>query len=139
MDTYGADFFKRFPEIKNFQALMRQHVEERRKAGYVRNELEIYVRSPANNVIKNNIVLGCNNPIYLTLLEKINSVTGKAMTSTDLIENNYTEKNPEFVIADYANGDFSILPDVINEVKSVIPDLYQLTTENMGLTYELAE
>ena len=128
--------YSRFPEIELYLEKMEQHVTERDQSGYVRNELEIYLRSPASNVIKNNVILGCNEPIYQPITAKKNSVTGQNMTHYDLIENNFTMDDPSWVLADFENGDFSILPDIINELKKTIPDFYPLTTADAGPTVE---
>jgi hypothetical protein len=136
MSGYSEKFFSHFPEIREFHSLMTQHVEERKASSYVRNELEIYLRSPASNVIKNNVILGCNEPIYQPITAKKNSVTGQNMTHYDLIENNFAIGNPSWVLTDFENGDFSILPDIINELKKTIPDFYPLTTADAGRTVE---
>ncbi len=131
------EFYKRFPEYEVFMEKMTQHKAERETNGYVRNELEIYLRSPANNIMMNNIIIGCNAPITQALLTLTNSITNKPMESTDLVERNYTTKYPSAVLNDFENGDFSIIPEAIEEVKSVIPDFKALSTEKVGLTYAL--
>ncbi len=136
LNKYSDTFFRHFPEIKAYHALMSQHVAERSESGYVRNELEIYVRSPAGNVIMNNLVVGTDEPINQTILKKTNSVTGKPMTSTDLIKNNYHSSDASLVLTDYENGDYTVLPNMLNQVKSQIPEFSQLSYDKAGLTYE---
>ncbi len=136
VSKYSDAVFARFPEVREYLNKMTQHVSERTSKNYVRNELEIYLRAPSNNIIKNNIILGCNVPIYQPILTLRNSVTNQPMASTDLVENNFKFKSPELILTDFENGDFTVLPDVINEVKNTIPDFYQLTTVVIGLTYE---
>ena len=129
-------FYKRFPEVKQFYDMMKQHHTDSNKAGYVRNELEIYLRSPANNIIMNNILLGMDNPIDLTILKKTNSVTKQPMESTSLVTNNYINKDVSAVITNAQGGDYTILPEALSEIKSAIPDYYPLSIDEVGLTYE---
>jgi hypothetical protein len=129
-------FYSRFPEIENYYAMMKEYHEESNKEGYVRNELEIYLRSPRNNIIMNNLIIGTNIPFYQPLLEKTNSVTKKPMEDTDLFTNNFTGKDISSIFTDIENGDFSILDSAIGEIESVIPDFWPLSTEKAGLTYE---
>jgi hypothetical protein len=136
VSTYGSKVYKRFPELKPFLAKMTQHVQERAASGYKRNELEIYLRSPANSVIMNNLFLGAKEPISQEIYKKTNSVTGQKMTSTDIVKNNYIGENASFIFKDFANGDFSLLGTSMTEIKKVIPDYYPVSTENVGLTYE---
>ena len=130
-----AAFYKRFPEYELFMQRMIQHKAERDKAGYVRNELEIYLRAPGNNIIMNNLIIGCKTPVNLVLTTLKNSVTKEYMKTNDLITKNYTSMSPSSVFADYANGDFTILDSALAEIKKEIPDFLPLTTENIGLTY----
>lgn len=86
-------FYKRFPEYEVFLDRMVQHIEERSAVGYVRNELEIYLRAPATNIIMNNVIVGPEEPIYQPLKQQINSITGKYMEPTTFIKNNFTTKD----------------------------------------------
>ncbi len=131
------DFYKRFPEYEVFMERMALHAEEREMQGYVRNELEIYLRAPGNNVIMNNVILGCNVPVYQPILEAFNSITKKLMTSNDLIDRNYTAKHASAVLTDFENGDFSILDEAIEDVTTVIPDFKPLDANKAGLTYTI--
>ncbi len=135
LDKYKSNFFTCFPEIKNFYTIMKQHVNERTKDGYVRNELEIYLCSPNSNVIVNNLLLGAERIVDQMLLTKTNSVTGEKMTSLDIIRNNHLITDYAGVLADHANGDYTIVDEALSAVKSVIRDYRQLSIENVGLTY----
>ena len=126
-------FGKRFPEYDSFMAKMKQHKTERETAGYVRNELEIYLRAPGNNVIMNNLILGCSTPIILVIESSKNSVTGQQMVSNDLITRNYTNKNAAAVIPNFASGDFTLSDGILAEIKKEIPDFLPLTTEKAGI------
>ena len=84
----------------------------------------------------NNIILGMNNGIDQPILKKTNSVTKQPMESTSLLYNNYQNKDISSIITDADNGDYTILPEALAEVKSAIPDYYPLSIEKVGLTYE---
>ncbi len=135
---YKDEFYKRFPEYSSFIEKMNTHAAERDEEGYERNELEIYLRSPDNNIIMNNVILGCSKPIYQPILEKTNSVTGNPMVSGDYIKNNYIGSTPSAILTDYKNGDFTVLPDKLAEIKETIPDFVQLSTSNAGPTVEIS-
>ncbi len=134
--SYSATFYKHFPEMKIFYDMMKQHKDELKASSYVRNDLEIYLRAPAKNVIMNNIILGAETPIVQSLLKLTNSVTGELMTSTDLIQNNYHSTNVSSVLANHLNGDYTVSDSALSAITAIIPDFTQLTTENAGLTYE---
>jgi uncharacterized repeat protein (TIGR02543 family) len=120
----------RFPEIAGadgYLAKMKTHIEERAKAGYVRNSLEVYLRSPADNIIMNNVIIGCSAPI--------NDI---AMTdgtpSKNHVDKNYTRVSMDGVFADYQNGDFSVSDGILSQIKEIIPSFEQLDTDLCGRT-----
>jgi hypothetical protein len=129
---YSKDaLFSRFPEIELYLEKMETHVTERNEPGYERNELEVYLRSPAGNIIKNNVVVGtsvCFNAVQ-------NVENGVAVPSFDYVGENYHNKSYEGIFADYLNGDFTINADALEEIKAIIPDFYPLSTDNCGTTY----
>ena len=122
--------YSRFPEIELYLEKMEQHVTERDQSGYVRNELEVYLRSPANNIIKNNVVVGTsvcfNQP---ALMEN-----GKNLGTFDSVGENFHLKSYDGVFVDFANGDFTINSDLLEDVKLVIPDFKPLDASKCGLT-----
>ncbi len=130
-----ANLYKRFPEFEQYIDMMNQHIEERDKAGYVRNELEIYLRSPAHNVYMNNLLLGVTE-IKIPLTNEINSVTGQKMESLTLVKDNYVNKTIDLYMPDYLDNNYAIEESALSEIKSVIPSFYMPDYEHAGLTYE---
>ncbi len=133
-DYNQSNLRARFPEIVAFTEKMSQHVSERSASGHVRNELEIYLRSPANNIVKNNVVLGTDVPIYKPLENLKNSVTGNNMTPTSLYEDNYTDKDIKAIFPNYASGDFTITDAGLSAIKEVISDFEMFDVTRTGLT-----
>lgn len=132
-------FYTRFPELEAHFNLVKKYVNDSAKSGYKANENEVYLRSPQNNVMMNNVVLGFNTPVNQDILKQKNPVTGELMTSLDHIDKNYSNADPDSVLVDFRNGDFTIIPEALDEVKAVIPDFWALSTENIGLTYDIGE
>jgi hypothetical protein len=134
---YGEAFLKRFPEMDNFFNMIKQYVNESTKSGYVRNENEVYLRSPNNNIVLNNILLGCSAsaPIYQPTLEKTNSVTKKPFESLDYIDFNYISQDVEGTLVDLAGGNYAIKESALPAVKAALNEYFPLSTENIGPTY----
>lgn len=126
-----AALYDRFPEIELYLDKVATHVEERTRYDYVRNDLEVYLRSPADNIIKNNVVVGTS--ICFNAAQSIEN--GKVVPSFDYVGENYHNKSYEGIFVDHLNGDFTINSDVMEEIKNVIPDFMPLSTEKCGLTY----
>ncbi len=131
-----ANLYKRFPEFEQYINMMNQHVEERAKSGYVRNELEIYLRSPAHNVYMNNLLLGVTE-IRIPLTSLKNSVTGELMKSHTLVKDNYSNKTIDLFMPNYLENDYTIEETALEEIKTVIPTFYMPDYEHAGLTFEL--
>jgi hypothetical protein len=51
----SESLYARFPELEEFVVKMSAHVSERDGDTYKKNDLEKYLRSPSNNIVKNNI------------------------------------------------------------------------------------
>ena len=132
----ASKLYARFPELKAYHELAKQYDTESAKSGYVRTEIENYLRAPNNNVIINNIIIGCNTPVTQPITTKANSVTGGLMESTDLVDYNYSAMDAASIFANFENGDFTIFEDVLPEIKSTLYEYVPLSTENAGLTYE---
>lgn len=130
-----SNLYKRFPEFEQYINMMNQHVEERAKSGYVRNELEIYLRSPAHNVYMNNLLLGLTD-IRIPLTKETNSVTGEKMESLTLVKDNFASKNIELFMPGYLDNDYTVDPAALDEIKEVIPSFYMPEYERAGITYE---
>ena len=129
-------FYKRFPEYELFLSRMEQHIKERSAVGYVRNELEIYLRAPATNIIMNNVIVGPTNPIYQPLKQQINSVTGKNMEPTTFVKDNFTTQDIASVFKDAKNEDYTILDSALADIKAAIQDFHPIDIDKAGLTYE---
>ncbi len=132
----ASKFYGRFPEMKAFLELVKQYDTESAKSGYVRTATENYLRAPNNNIIMNNIIIGCNTPIYQPILTKLNTVSGGLMESTDYVDYNYSAMDADTIFVDYKNGDFTIYEDVLPEIEAALSEYTPFTTERMGLTYE---
>ena len=130
-----SNLYKRFPEFEQYYNMMKAHTEERTKAGYVRNETEIYLRSPAHNVYMNNLMLGLTD-IRIPLTKETNSVTGENMESLTLVKDNFASKNIELFMPGYLNNDYTVDPAALDEIKEVIPSFYMPEYERAGITYE---
>ena len=128
-----GNLYKRFPEFEQYINMMNQHVEERAKSGYVRNELEIYLRSPAHNVYMNNLLLGVTE-IRIPITGYKNSVTGKTMESLTLVKDNFTSKTIDLFMPDYLDRDYTIEASALEEIKTVIPGFFMPDYNHAGLT-----
>ena len=125
------NLYNRFPELEVYIAKMSTHVNERAKAGYVRNELEMYLRAPANNIIKNNVVLGTS--VYFNQPE-LKEANGTVIPSKDYVGENFHVKLIDGFFADMENGDFSISDEYVDVIRETIPDFVPLSTEKCGRT-----
>ncbi len=123
--------FSRFPELEVYLQKMATHVEERAMQGYVRNELEVYLRSPADNIVKNNVVVGTS--VCFNQPDRIEN--GVALPSFDYVGENFHSKVADGIFVDCLNGDFTIYEDILEIIKTIIPDFKPLSTEKAGLTY----
>jgi hypothetical protein len=123
--------YERFPELEAYIEKMATHVDERAKTGYVRNELEMYLRAPANNIVKNNVVLGTSVCFNQPDLKEAN---GTIIPSTDYVGENYHASSYKGFFADPENGDFSMEEDVVAEIRTKIPDFTPLSTAKCGRT-----
>ena len=132
----SASFASHFPEVVNYRNLAKQYLTAITQPGYQRDEFEIYLRSPGGNYIANNIVLGSDISIDSALKNKKDSATGEIVKITTITENNFISKDPASVLKDYANGDFTVLPEALNTVTQSAPAFKQLSTADTGLTYE---
>ncbi len=131
-----SKLYSRFPELKAFHDKAKQYDTESAKSGYTRTELENYLRAPNNNIIMNNIIIGCNTPITQPITTKQNTVSGGLMVSTDLVDYNYSSMDANAIFVDFLNGDFTVYEDVVEEIKSALYEYTPLSTEKAGLTYE---
>jgi hypothetical protein len=132
-------FYARFPELELYYNMMKKYVNDIKQAGYTINENEIYLRTPQNNVVANNVVLGSKAFFNQDVLDYKNPLTNQYSTSSDLIANNYIDMDINSVLADYRNGDFSIRSEALTKVTAAIPNFKPLSTEGAGLTYELVK
>ena len=119
--------------------MMKKYVNDIKQPGYTINENEIYLRTPQNNIVANNVVLGSKAFFNQDVLDYKNPLTNQYSTSSDLIENNYIDMDINSVLADYRNGDFSIRSEALTKVTVAIPNFKPLSAEGAGLTYELVK
>ena len=121
---------ERFPELLVYLEKMSTHVTERAEEGYVRNELEIYLRSPANNIVKNNVVVGTTTMFNQPELKEED---GTVNPSRDYVCENFHSTSYEGFFEDFTNGNFTLLEDALKEIQSAIPDFVPLSTEKCGI------
>ena len=112
---------------------MSAHVSERDGETYKKNDLEKYLRSPSNNIVKNNIVVGTdivyNEP-------EMKEDDGKINPHTDLVADNFHAKSYEGFFVDFKNGDFTLTSNAQKEVQSAIPEFVPLNASKCGVTYD---
>lgn len=111
----------RYPTLLDFTSKMKRHIEERSTPGYTRNELENQLRSPHDNLYKNNLIVNSGNI----------SLSDIGLTTAIGMETNYvTTSDPGF--ADMNRKDYTIIDNA--DVYTKINGFEAPPFDKMGLS-----
>jgi hypothetical protein len=128
--TAGSEnYARRFPELYTYLDLYKQYIDRRDCPDYRINPLEIFIRSAAMNVVKNNIVLGVPKPFE----------RGNATAHAYGVDANGNEKCFVSVHTDFYDGNLDVDCDGYESLKGKILEYQQTEGDKRSMLISLMQ